>query len=442
MVGVDRRRLLGGGLLASLCLLPVPGQAGTLDGRIVFEMEYLGESYFSEQDLGDIDLPPELSDIPITTSTRFASDTWLPGPRLDLNWRHQSSSGARFLVMTRTAFNRERLSQDLDFTATLPGATRGLWSFRAVSSLREEQRSLLGHGDWRTLIEGTRSVPLGKGVGGSFHLGWEHSSTRGDTISYLYDFDLLRARARLTAGGGWLPSYEMTLEGKVKSVPRGQPGAYREIRVGGAHRPQSARRSVMLDLRLRDYTDHVDVGRDLKSADLDWNERLLGSPGSGLAVETDVLYTDYAGQDELYFDALDVRVYLPYRRQAGAYSLSVGPSARWFRDLDRGGRQYRQWTARVTTGRLLGFAGFGEIDVAGGYRDYQSESTDVIEITSLSSSLLRTDYWLLDVMAMANLPLLAGVTLDIMGSASFEFHTQDSERIHVAFLTIGLSRAL
>ncbi len=95
---------------------------GTLDGRFGVEMEYLGESYFSEQRLSALDLDLPVADpILFLNTTRFSNDTWLPGQKLELTWRNGIENRSHVQIYSRTAFNQERFSQDLVFVGEIPG---------------------------------------------------------------------------------------------------------------------------------------------------------------------------------------------------------------------------------------------------------------------------------------------------------------------------------
>lgn len=415
--------------------------AAEWDGRLVVEMEYLGEFYFSEQsfDADDLGLPDD-TPILFTDTTRFTSDTWLPGQRLDLTWRRGDALGPRTELTSRTGFTRERLSQDLEFLAELPGQTKGVWRFRVDAALREEERSLVGHGDWRTRVEATREAPLSETVDGLFRLGWEHSRTRGDSTSYLYDYDLLRVRTGLTWGAGWLPAWEARLEGRLKEVPRAEPGGYRELRGSVGWRPEPGVRSVNLEARLRDYEIDDAVGRDLRSLELELKQRLAGTRSLSLKLETRLEGTDYDGEDELYYDSAEWQAHLPLQTAWNGWELSAGPAARLLWDISDGSRDFRQWTWRTGAGRLVSAGGFAELSLEVGHRNYLSGGADVIEVSSLSSSILRSDYWLVDALALLNLPVWGGVSVDLVASTSYEQHRGESERIHITFVTLGLSR--
>ena len=97
-----------------------------------------------------------------------------------------------------------------------------------------------------------------------------------------------------------------------------------------------------------------------------------------------------------------------------------------------------QWTGKASLGRLADDGGYAELDLEGGYRNYASGESEVIEISSLSSTFLRSDYWLVDVLALVNQPVGRGLSVDLLASLSWEFHRQDSERIHIAFVTLGV----
>ncbi len=421
-------------------VLPAAAPAGTLDGRFILEMEYLGENYFSEQLLSaeDLGLPTGTS-LVVAETTRFNDDTWLPGPRLELRWRGERG-GAGLEILTDTALNDERFSQTAEAVARFEDAA-GFWRFRAGASLRDEKRSLVGDGDWSTRLTAEREQDLGASVRGGLRAIWEHSRIRGDTTSYLYDYDLARLRARVTGGGRWLPVWEANLEGTRKAVPGGGLGAYSEARLGGAWYPGGGLgRSLTLDLRIRGY-DEEGVGRDFSSAETRWRSRIAGSDANSLGLEAEALVSDYRGSDDLYFDSADLSLYVPWRGERGDWTLSAGPAARALRDLGGGGRDYLQGTVKGNLGRLGSDGGFSDLTVESGYRDYRSAETEVIEITSLSSSLVRSDYWLVDVLALVNQPVGRGLAVDLLASLSWEFHRRDSERIHIAFVTLSLVRA-
>ena len=419
-----------------------PAGAGTLDGRVAVEMEYLGESYFSEQRLSGLDLGlPTTDTVFFSDTTRFADDTWLPGQRLELAWQNPLQSSARFQIYSRTAFNQERFSQDLEFVGEVPGQRKGRWLFKLMGAFRDDKRSLVGHGDWQARAEMTRELPLSSKVSGGLRLGLEHSRTRGDSVSYLYDFDLLRARLFTSGGGTWLPRWEGFLEGSTKSVPRDEPGGYQEARIGGAWRQTGGAHTLLLDSRIRNYDHDEQVGRDYVSAELtSWN-RLLGTSRSSLSLEAEGVVVDYQGEDELYFDSAELALRLPWKRTSQAWTVSVGPTATFLSDIHGNQRDFHQWTARGSLNRFFGLGGFGDLSLEGGYRDYRSESSDVIEVSSLSTSILRSDYWLIDVLFLFNMPVFNRVNIDFMASSSWELHATESERIHVTFANLAVSRS-
>lgn len=440
--GAGRRRGLAAGLLV-LATLPTAASvpAGTLDGRIAMEMEYLGESYFSEQLFTAEDLGlPAGSSILVADTTRFHEDTWLPGQRLEFAWQSGFASRRRFSASSRSAVNRERWSQDLEFRGEVPAGESGRWRFLARGALRDDDRSLVGHGDWQARLEATREFGTGTASGGGVRVGWDHSRTRGDTTSYLYDYDTVRARVFLTRGSGWLPRLESFLEGWVKDVPAGEPGGYREVRLAGAWRDADRARSLTWEGRIRDVADEDGVGRDLAGGELAWRDRVWNRGASSLHVESEVQATDYAGEDDLYYDSVEVDARLLYRREGEAWTVFAGPAVEVLADLGGEERDYWQWTGRGSASRLFGLGGLVDMSVEAGYRNYRSGTSEVIEVASLSTSLLRSDYWLVEALAIVNIPIVAGVTLDAVASTSWEFHTRESERIQVTFATVGVER--
>lgn len=436
-------RLLARTIASVGLALPVAfdAESGTLSGRFGLEMEYLGESYFAEQTLSLIDAP--VGSARFIDTTRFADDRLLPGPRLDLVWSLAPGTRTRVDLFSRSAYNRDRFTQELAVEMTVPGAGRGSWWTRVAGSFRDEERSLVGYGDWNVRADVRRRTALGNSLDGQIQVGVEHSRSRGDSLTYLYDFDLVRARASLTHAGGWLPRWETFLEGTIKTVPgRSEPGAYGEVRGGAQWRPGSAgTHAVVLEGRWRDYRVDDTVGRDVRTARAEYRGRVLPLGGSRVDLELQGDVADYRSEDELYYDAARVHVHAPWRWQPGDWSVSAGPAAEWLWELGEATRDYRQVTGRVSAGRLTPGGGFAELTVDSGVRDYRRESSDVFQVGTLSTSLLRTDYVLLDVLALANWPLWGYVTLDVVGNASWEFHDVDSERIQVTVLTVGVSRA-
>jgi hypothetical protein len=150
--------------------------------------------------------------------------------------------------------------------------------------------------------------------------------------------------------------------------------------------------------------------------------------------------TEYAGEDDLYYDSLEVDARLLVRREGDAWTLFAGPAAEMQADLGGAQRDYWQWTGRGSASLLFGLGGLLDMSVEAGYRDYRSGTSQVIEVASLSTSLLRSDYWLVEALALVNIPLVAGITLDAVASTSWEFHTRESERIQVTFATVGVER--
>jgi hypothetical protein len=423
-----------------VCLvLPVPNlaAAGALEGLVGVEMEYLGEAYFREQTLTSdaLNLPGAT---PLLLTTRVADDTWLPGQRLELRWRSPLPSGSSWTVGSRTMLNSQRLGQDLELLGDLRGEGESRWRLRLLASLREETRSLVGHGDWRILAEVDRNARLGPGQAG-VTLAVEHSRTRGDTLSYLYDYSLLRGSLRYTLGGGWVPAWELRLGGLSKTVPRGQPGGFGEIVVGAAWRPRSGEsREVNAEVRGRDYAWDGAVGRDGASFELAWRERLGGGPGVQLLASW--MRSVYAQSDDLYFDADEIRVSALVEPVRGQWSMEAGPQARWLQDRQEGGRGFRQLGGRVGVNGFWGMGGFADLGLEAGYRDYGALESDRVTVEELSSTILRSDAWMLDLLLVGQAPIWANLSLDVMATASWELHQREGERIQIALATLGLSR--
>ena len=418
-----------------------PGQAAVFEGRLALEMEYLGESYFSEQQLTADDLGLPLgSSLTFSDTTRFSDATWLPGQRLELGWTFGKIDRSQVQLTSRSSFNSERLSQGLEMLWTRGSVDRGRWTLRGTGSFREDDRSLVGHGDWRTRWEGEREFRVWPGTAAHFKTGWEHSRTRGDTTSYLYDFDLFRTRLGFSGGSGWLPLWETQLEATYKTVPNQEPGGYRELRVLGAWREKSQGRSFSTQARIRNYDLDQAVGRDYWAVEAAFRNRFGSQSGAGFSLDSRAELADYRGEDELYFDSAEVSLHAPWRMETGPWTVSVGPASEFLFDLNGSNRDYVEWSGKGTLSRLVGLGGFSDVTLEAGYRNYSSESTEVIEVSSLSSSLLRSDYWLLDILALANLPMGHGISLDLVVSASWEFHTHESERIQVTFTNFGINR--
>jgi len=429
--------------VAGFCLGLLPATAawgGGLEGRVGTELEYLGQSYFSEQQLTALDLGlPSDSGILIADTTRFHDDTWLPGQHLELGWRSSPERPVRLRVTSRTEGNRERFSQDLDVRGEVPAGVGGRWRFGASGAFRDDERSLIGHGDWRTALDGAREVALGPNGRGTLRLVWEHSRTRGDTTSYLYDYDLLRARLGAGAGAGWLPVWEGTVEGTWKRVPGDRPGGYGEVRAGGSWRKPDGAAHLDLDLRFREYAV-PGVGRDVLSLEAGSGTRILERGAGSLSLRTRTTVSDYRGEDELYFDALEVEGHLPWQQPAGDWTLTAGPAGGLLVDLDRGGRDYVQGSVEGGLNRLVGAGGFVDLSAEAGYRDYRSGAADWIEIATLSTSVLRSDTWLFEVLGLADIPLGSRFTLNVLASSSWEIHVHESERVQVTYASLGIGR--
>jgi len=417
--------------------IPNLAEAGTLEGLFGVEMEYLGEAYFREQTLTSdaLNLPGAT---PLLLTTRFADDTWLPGQRLELLWRRPLPSGSSWTVGSRTMLNSQRLGQELELLGNLRGEGESRWRLRLLASLREETRSLVGHGDWRVLAEVDRNARLGPGQAG-VTLAVEHSRTRGDTLSYLYDYSLLRGSLRYTLGESWFPAWEIRLAGMSKTVPRGQPGGFGEFVVGGAWRPRSGEsREVNAEFRGRNYAWDGAVGRDGASFELSWRERLGGRPGLQLLASW--MRSVYAQGDDLYFDADEIRLSALVEPVRGQWSLEAGPQARWLQDRQGGNRGFRQVGGRVGVNGIWGLGGFADLGLEAGYRDYGALESDRVTVEELSSTILRSDAWMLDLLLVGHAPIWANLSLDAMATASWELHQREGERIQIALATLGLSR--
>ena len=196
----------------------------------------------------------------------------------------------------------------------------------------------------------------------------------------------------------------------------------------------------MAELRFRDVDGDGGTGRDFRSAEAGGARRLAGTGSLAVGIEADLRVTDYRGRDELYFDAAELDLYLPVSRARGGWTVAAGPVGEVVRDLGGGSRDHLQWSARMSAERFLTGGGFVELDLEGGRRDYRGAGDTTIEISSLSSSLIRSDYWLLDLFAVLSLPVSPGVSLDLMASSSWEFHRARSERIQVTFVTLSAAR--
>jgi hypothetical protein len=165
----------------------------------------------------------------------------------------------------------------------------------------------------------------------------------------------------------------------------------------------------------------------------------MGDPGASFDVEASALATEYRGEDLLYFDSSDATLFLSGRRETGPWILAGGPAARWLADLDGADRGFRELSLRTSAGRLAG-VGYVEISAEGGYRDYESEAPEVVDLSSLSTSFLRSDAWIVDLLVVGNVPAGLGLSIDILASSSWEIHPQESERLQVTFVTLGVSR--
>ncbi len=433
-------RIPAAALLGAALLLPAPpAAAGDFRGRVAAELEYLGETYFSEQLWSDADLGlPVGTGLVIADTTRFSDESWLPGPRLELAWSDLAAGGRRLELRSVGDWNRETASQEVDLRAEIPaGPERDRWLLGARGAIRDESRSLVGHGNWSTRLQAGRTRGLGRAGDAELLLSWEHSGGRGDTVTYIYDYDRLRARLRVAGRGEWMPPWEAYLEGTFKETAEGVE-SYRELRAGGEWRPGGSSSGLTVDLRRRDYRRDDGVGRDGTVLEAGW--RSAPGTGDGVGLELALQGADYQGSDDLYYDVAEADLELPVRRRAGAWTVSAGPGVEGSLDLSGGGRDYLQGTVKLGGSRITAGGGFAELSLTGGRRNYRTPDASTVEITSLSSSFIRSDYWLLDFLAAVSLPLGGGTSLDLLATSSWEFHPDPSERIQVTLVSLGVAR--
>jgi hypothetical protein len=430
---------------AAVCLLlagfavPAAGRAAPLEGSAAVELEYWGQDYFNE-----IDLPsPVLVDgvVRETDTTRFAEDAWLPGQRLALRWESDLEDGVRLELGSRTGFNRERFQQDLDARARFGARGGTQWSLRGTGALREESRSFVGHGDWSVGLEAGRIDPLSGATALETRVSVEHARTRGDTTSFLYDFDRIDARVSVSGGRAWFPDWEAVLGASRKSVASEDGGSYGELTADvswNAGRRRDTR--LTLDARLRDYDAGGEVGRDFAEVTAG-GERTVWSRGDhGIGVEAEMSAADYRGSDELYYDYGQLMVFAPVRFQGVTWNAEAGPRLSLQRDFEGGERDYAQWTLRTRVGRTTTGGGYAQLGLETGYRDYRGGASDVVDLAALSTTLLRSDFWLLDVMVLAEAPLGGAFFVDVLASTLWEVHPGESERILVALATLAVGR--
>jgi len=429
---------IGGALAGSP---PVPAaRALDFDGRAAVEMEYLGQSYFSQQAYSDEDLglPPGTSLLTPDT-TRFHDDSWLPGPDLELNWSGGDPAGRTLAVRTATSANAETFSQDAEIRAGLPGGA-GTWRLRADGSFLDDDRSLVGRGDWHVGADVERRIPWAATRTAILRTSWRHSRGRADSASYLYDYELVRVRAEARGGGLLRGGWEAHAEGALKEVPGGAAGSWREVRAGGERRGAGDDDRISLDLRARSYDENGVVGRDVRSLEAELDRRLAGTHALALSLEAGLDVDDYTGRDDLYFDAAMLDLHLPVSGEVRGWTVAAGPATELLHDLGGGSRDYAQGTLRASAERFLDPGGFLELDLEAGRRSYRESGDTTIEVASLSSSLTRTDYWLVDLFAVAGVPVTPAVSLELTASSSWEFHGVGSERIQITFVTLSAAR--
>lgn len=424
--------VLGGGAA-------VPARADSWSARLVGELEYFGQNYRSEFDIPPL---PDFDDesLRLVDTTRYSEDSWLPGQRLELGWESATTRGDRIELRSESTWNRERFLQEAEGRWDGRDAVGVGWTARLAGSLLDEERSLVGHGDWRVRSELRRAFPLA-GVVGGIEAGWDHSSTRGDTTSFFTDYDRARLRFDLAERGGWLPRWEGYVEGLWKRVPRGLEGGYAEARAGARLRiPPFASYGTDLSVTWRSYEEEGEVGRDF--LELEWRGRtvLTRSGSFSLAVDGDVEVADYRREDDLYYDFGELALFLPVEWMRGAVLFAAGPRARLQRDFTGGNGDFRQWTARAEIGAPLGEAGIANVGLEAGVRDYARESDAAIELSALSTTLLRSDFTLVEGFALLDVPLGAGFSAELLLDTALEAHHGRSERIWVTFANVGIAR--
>jgi hypothetical protein len=422
-----------------LLLLPVlaaSAHAGRFEGRLALEMEYVGESYRTSPEL---DLPtPDLPDDPVIGTTTFRDDTWLPGPRADLRFTDEAGP-RRVDLRSLTLVNAERFQQELGAAVEWRGPDGARWRLVARGALRDEENALAGHGDWNVEGEIRRDHPLRPGLLGRLEVRARRSATRGDTTSFVFDYDRLEARAGVFGTGA--SAFDLTLRGVQKSVRDDDAGTYREGGFTAAVRPPgSARFDATLDLRLRDYEIESVAGHDFHEGDLALRARPWHGGSLALGVEAGFLAADYREEDDLYYDYLRTDLYLPGTWSDLAWRVDLGPRIRWLRDLTGGDRDYLQTGARAEVSRLWGSGGFLQAALEGGFRDYRAEEAERIDLQTLSTTLFRSDAWVWNALVMADIPLGAGFAMNLLADSLLEVHEQDSERILVTFVTLSLVR--
>ena len=417
-----------------------PGAAAADWGGLVgFDLDYLGENYYQELDLPLSDLTDAESGLLESSVTRLVDDVWLGGQRLDLFWRSAPGAALSLDLESSTLNNAERFGQELRARGSRRAAG-GVWTLDVQGHVRDEERSLVGGGDWRTAVRGRHRRALSSSWSTEIEAGWERSRTLGDTTTFIYDYDTARARVGVEAGEGWLPVWDAHVEGVRKDVAGGLAGSYTEVSAGGVRRTAAGRGWTFdLEGRSRNYDVNGDVGSDFLEADLDVLGRPLHGHEHALIVEAEVSVSDFTEEDDLYYDYARFTVYPGWEWKTGAWSARFGPRARILRDTGGGDHDYRQWTVRAETGRTLGALGYFHLSLDAGARDYRSSDTEVITVDAVSASFIRSDFRLLDVLLLADLPLPAGFAFRILADTTLELH-DGGERVHITFGTASLVR--
>lgn len=423
--------MVWGGMPSSALGLP-------LTANFALELEYLGENYFSEIDL----VSPELdnSDLLPTEVTKFSDDQWLPGSRLEFRWFARNATRQSELA-SRTFLSSDRVTQSLDGLLKFVGEDRHVWTFRGEIDIREEESSLVGHGDWGTRLQAGRSLPVSSTVTFESDVSWMRSRTRGDTTSFIYDYDRLRWRLGLVGEGEWLPKWDAYLNFTTKDSQDEDEGSYFEID-GTGYWLASESRNLRLrtGARVRNYKTGGEIGRDFFQFDIDVDSELWQSGDAEIGMELELESTDYQGSDELYYDFGLASLY-PFLKHRGlVWDFRVGPRLRRLLDWQKTGRDYWQGTLRGDIGRTFGTAGFGELSLEFGRREYQNDS-ESLELTDLNTTLLRSDYWLINALLLVNVSLGQAYSLDLLADTLLELHATDSERVQVTLASLSISRA-
>ena len=429
-----------GRLGVAATVLPAIGVLGAFpvwagwESRISAEMEYQGENYRNESVI-DLPSPDAVSDR-VVEVTKFSDDTWLPGNRLEFLWSPDSQ--LQLDLRSNTGYNARRFYQELDGRLSIP-ASNGYWYLRTFGALREESESFIGHGDWNVGTELRRQFTMNQNWAARLEGRYRHSRTRGDTLSFVYDYDRTDITLRVMHSGAGRSVWEGYATGTFKKVPRGFDGSYSQAALGAVYRPPLGRRLYFAaEARSRTYDQTGTVGRDFLELDASARGTAMAGESNSLLAELEFLGADYRDQDDLYYDFAQLTGFFPWECRGTQWTTLLGPRVRLLWDTQNGTRNYRQFTMRGEATRVLGVFGFGQFSLEGGYRDYRGGS-ETIEVDSLSGTLLRSDYWVIDAMILANVPLGGPFSLEVLADSALEVHQPESERIHVTFANIAVT---